>query len=215
MNLPYWPPPWGFPWPATLARERVGPVRICIDPGHGGTDPGALYDGIREAAVVLDYAHMLRDDLERRGHRVMLTRETDLAVPLLERAQLSNLFEADCFLSLHCNASTNHAAWGAWTIHANGSVLGRRLADNIFTELEALDGVANPAGVRKVLADATPWVAGRRLTVLRRTIAPSVLLELGFLSNADERERLISEDHRAAVCWAIRRGLEAWKASEP
>jgi len=190
-------------------------MRICIDPGHGGTDPGATYEGIREAAVVLDYAHTLRDDLERRGHTVMLTREVDLAVPLIERAQLSNQFGADCFLSLHCNASTNHAAWGAWIIHANGSVLGRRLAEAVFAELEILDDATNPAGERKVLADGTPWVGGRRLTVLRRTIAPAVLLELGFLSNEDERARLICEDCRAATCWAIRRGLEAWKASEP
>ena len=190
-------------------------ARVCIDPGHGGRFPGAVVDGVRESAVVLDYARTLRAELNRRGHGVVLTRETDDALAhdlgddLARRATVANAFGSDAFLSLHCNASSGPAR-GAWIIHAAGSARGERLARAIFAEFTRIPGMTDADPEAEVYPDRTPWVGGRSLAVLNRTRAPAVLVELGFLTHAGDRRRLLECDTRAVVAGAIADGLAAW-----
>ena len=219
-------------------------MRICIDPGHGGRDPGAVVDDVREADIVLQYALVLRPELEQRGHRVMLTRETDVFVPLVERAVLSNRFEADCFVSLHTNASTNLAAHGFKAFHARGSTRGKGLAQAIFLEVYP---AGPPAGSRaRVTSDQTvstgytlaaqayarslpaslSWAerdrmvrekfgeraAYRALTVLRRTVAPAVLLELAFLTFPEKGQKLQDPQTMAKLRLAVAGGVDEWQA---
>lgn len=201
-----------------LERHRLGtpalaPARICIDAGHGGEDPGAVAGDLRECDLVLPYAIELAYLLRARGHQVLLTRTTDALVSLAGRAQASNGFAAEAFISIHANASADPAARGAWILHAAGSVLGWRLADRIFTELERIPGLTDGSGGRKALPDESPWVAGRRLAVLRRTYAPAVLLELGFLTNPSDAERLARPQTQSEICRAICEGTELWLAN--
>ena len=194
------------PEPDTPAQ--VG--RICIDAGHGGNDPGAVVGDTREKEVILEYALELSRQLGARGHRARLTREDDTFLHLSERARVSNDMAADCFVSIHANFASSTAAEGAWIIHTKGSRLGRSLAKAIFSELARVPGVVDQDPEAEVYPDATPWVGGRRLTVLRKTYAPAVLVELGFLSNEGDLKQLLDPDERWRICKAIANGLEAW-----
>jgi N-acetylmuramoyl-L-alanine amidase len=79
--------------------------RIVIDPGHGGHDPGALGKRVTEAELVLDVALRLEKLLHKAGIDVVMTRRTDVFIPLEERTAIANREGADLFLSIHANAS--------------------------------------------------------------------------------------------------------------
>jgi len=105
----------------SLARQLgLGISRIVIDPGHGGHDPGARAAGLTEAEIVLDIALRLETLLAKEpGVEVVLTRRTDVFVPLEERTAIANREAADLFLSIHVNASRNAAARGIETYYLN------------------------------------------------------------------------------------------------
>ncbi|MEX2273506.1 MAG: N-acetylmuramoyl-L-alanine amidase [Vicinamibacterales bacterium] len=107
----------------SLARQLgLGVARIVIDPGHGGHDPGAMANKAREAALVLDIALRLEKLLlKQQGIDVVLTRRTDVFVPLEERTAIANREGADLFLSIHANVGRNTAANGVETFFLNFS----------------------------------------------------------------------------------------------
>jgi N-acetylmuramoyl-L-alanine amidase len=121
---------------------------VCIDPGHGGTDPGAVAEGVREADVVLDYARALEAALKPIGTTVIMTREDDVAVDLGMRCRIANDVSADAFISLHCNASPNARAEGVQVFHAAVSTRGKALARAIFDRIAAAEPqTGNWAGI--------------------------------------------------------------------
>ena len=105
----------------SLARQLgLGVSRIVIDAGHGGHDPGALGNGVTESEIVLDVALRLKRLLQKQSSvEVVLTRETDVFVPLEERTAIANREGADLFLSIHANASGNSKAHGVETYFLN------------------------------------------------------------------------------------------------
>ena len=108
------------------AAERGGGrrvERIALDPGHGGSDPGAAGEmGVREKDVVLDIAHRTAPLLARElGVSTLLTRDTDVRVPLEERVARANAFRADLFISIHCNAERTGSARGIMSFVLDGS----------------------------------------------------------------------------------------------
>ncbi len=109
---------------------KEGVKTVVIDPGHGGRDPGCLGSQVNEKEITLALAILLRDKIKSRfpGVKVVLTRESDIFLPLFERSQIANKAEADLFISLHCNALSN-----APSIHGSETyVLGlHRAADNL------------------------------------------------------------------------------------
>ncbi|WP_375263163.1 N-acetylmuramoyl-L-alanine amidase [Palleronia sp.] len=96
-----------------LRRADDRPLRVALDPGHGGFDPGAESDGITEADLVLTFALELAEVLEADGMEVTLTRRVDRFVPLPRRVSLARRAEADVFLSLHADALESGRASGA------------------------------------------------------------------------------------------------------
>lgn len=186
-------------------------IRVCVDAGHGGNDPGAVAaDGTQEKDVVLPYSEKLAEALRARGHSVLETRTRDSFVELSERARMANVFGADCFVSIHANASLNPQANGAWVIHAKGSGLGKLLAQDIFKELALIPGIPDADPETEVFPDGSGPTGGRSLTVLRRTAMPAVLVELGFMTNEDDLAQLQSVDTLERVTTAIFRGIETW-----
>lgn len=98
---------------AEPAPRRSGPWRIFIDPGHGGSDPGATYKGLREKEIVLDVGRRVAKILnEREGFEARLSRSDDRLIPLRQRMRLAEAYEADAFLSIHANASRKSKAIG-------------------------------------------------------------------------------------------------------
>lgn len=96
-------------WPRPLRRIQ----RIVLDPGHGGDDPGAVgRKGTREKVINLGLALRIRKKLAAQGFEVILTRDSDIAVPLADRSKCGNGRKADLFVSIHTNASPNRAACG-------------------------------------------------------------------------------------------------------
>lgn len=189
-----------------------GRLSVLIDPGHGGADPGAVCGGVREADVNLEVALALGARLfERRrpggGAAITLTRYTDRTVSLAERVAIERAqVPTHLFVSIHANAAANPEAKGfeAWTSR------GQTPADAAATEiLAALDAGFPGRGVRADFTDGDPdreadfWV-------LRRTRAPAVLVELGFLTNEADRGFLADAGNRFALAAALEAGIWNW-----
>ncbi|MCX7970427.1 MAG: N-acetylmuramoyl-L-alanine amidase [Negativicutes bacterium] len=151
---------------------------ICVDAGHAGlvSDPGAVgVNGLAECRVNLAVARLLRTLLTGAGCAVLMTRDRDedpASDDLAVRAAMANTGRADIFVSLHCNAAANRAAAGSEVFHHPASREGARLAGCIAG---ALASCRPSRGVK---------TAGFYL--LRATVMPAVLVEMGFLSNPEE-----------------------------
>lgn len=182
------------------------PPLICIDPGHGGTDPGAVAGGVRESDVALAYALAIGAELARRGLGVLYTRETDRYLELAARAQITNDRGATLFISVHCNASTSEGPHGFQVFHATGSTAGRMLASTIYAAAVRVAGESRWSGT---FPDESPQCGGRRLYVLRATRMAAVLLELGFLTHPTERADLEDPVTRGEFARAIAGAVEA------
>lgn len=118
---------------AAVSPEQKHPFTVVIDAGHGGKDPGATSrKGLREKDLTLDIALRLRDELTRQGiARVVLTRDTDVFIPLGERAEIANRENADLFLSVHVNAARNRRIKGleTWFMNATNNKEWQEVAD--------------------------------------------------------------------------------------
>lgn len=185
-------------------------MKVCIDAGHGGTDPGAVgLCGTREADVTLLAALSLRVQLELAGHKVVLTRvnnemlhknkRTDLAV----RANVANDAKCDCFISIHCNAAEDRSANGSETWYHPRSAEGKRLAKAIQTALVSVGGLRD-RGLKQ--SDG--------FAVLRKTAMPAVLVELGFISNPEEEKLLSNPKWLQQVVKAIAYAVDEWEKND-
>lgn len=192
-------------------------LRLVIDPGHGGEDPGAVHaaTGLREADVALRIAHVLKAILDTHPEfEAALTREADRTVALKERTDLANAREAH-LVSIHCNAAGDPRAHGTevWCFaetEADGAEsAGHRVARAVQNELVALG--LRDRGVKTIYDRRSGEYVARRLWVLRKTRRPAVLVECAFISNPEEA-RLLGDDlggfkERLAV--AVFKGLRA------
>ncbi|WP_296763789.1 N-acetylmuramoyl-L-alanine amidase [Sediminimonas sp.] len=112
-------PRWDLPRPSARAGRKTAPeagdtLRVLLDPGHGGIDPGAARDGLREKNLVLTFARELREELRRAGgYEVVMTRTDDRFVALERRVALAHELAADVFISLHADTLTQGQAHGA------------------------------------------------------------------------------------------------------
>jgi len=99
--------------PAAMARQSGGSTPlVCIDPGHGGEDPGAWHNDLMEKDANLEIALRTKPLVEAMGYRVLMTRTTDVYRSLAERTRMANSHKADLFVSIHCNAATRPSAEG-------------------------------------------------------------------------------------------------------
>lgn len=179
-------------------------VRLMIDPGHtGATDPGAVSGSVREADVNLDVALHLRDLLAGTpGLEVRLTRDKhgDLAKPysaaadLRARTDMANAWPATHYLSIHVNAATNTAAHGVETYHWATSKEGKRMAGIVHQHVAPL-------------FRADRGVKTANFHVLRETKMPATLVELGFVTNPEDRERLAESWFRISLAEALAAGI--------
>ena len=170
---------------------------ICIDPGHGGKDPGATGGGVQEKAVVLNVARKIASYLEAKGCTVMLTRDTDIFVELSDRARMANAAKADLYVSIHCNSVRGNArATGMEVYHyTRASEASKRAARVIYDKLLPVCGLRGRG------------VKSQDLAVLRETAMPAVLVELGFISNPSDRAKLTNFAWQDDAAQAIADGI--------
>lgn len=177
-------------------------TKIFVDAGHGGTDPGAVGNGVTEQSVNLSVARRLANLLRAGGYEVMeyRTTTTENVLPgksadLTNRARMANNWGADYFISIHTNSSPNPAANGveAYVYRLGGRA--EALSESILRSFVARLGSKNN-GVRAA-----------NFAVLRQTNMPAVLVELGYLSNPTEALNLNSSAWQTAAAEAIYNGI--------
>ena len=191
--------------PTTTPAQNNGVLKgkiIVVDPGHGGSNPGAVANNTREADNNLSVSLKLRDKLVQAGAKVIMTRDTDrtvapegssLGAELEARVNLAETNHADLFISIHSNENPDPTIAGAMTFYPNGksSALASEIENALITETRA---------VNKGTASATFYV-------LRNTSMPSTLVEMGFVSNQQEAALLNSDSYRSKIAQGILNGL--------
>ncbi len=228
----------------SLSRQLgLGVARIVIDPGHGGHDPGAMNDGLSEAELVLDVALRLEKLLVKQpGVEVVMTRRSNVFVPLEERTAIANREGADLFLSIHANASEDDRARGIETYFLN-------FAPNPAAEAIAARENAASAGTMRQLPDIVKAIAlnnkldesrdfaslvqsamldrlkraNKRVKdlgvkqapfmVLIGATMPSILAEVSFLTNHQEATLLRGGTYRQQIAEALFTGVMRYQRS--
>lgn len=176
--------------------------RIFIDPGHGGQDPGArgvIANWIFEKDINLYIAKHLRNFLVDKHYEVIMLREKDLFYSLRERVEKANICRPDIVVSIHCDASKSPRARGITVFHYPESEKGKILAYHIISAISSLLPTRPLRGVKP-----------GTFYILRKTTAPAVLVECGFLTNMEECSMLINDEYRKKLAWAINLGITSY-----
>ena len=178
----------------TLASFASAQRTIVVDAGHGGHDRGGVpYQRIGEKGMTLDVSLRLKRVLEARGYRVIMTRSSDVFVPLGTRVAIANSYRGATFVSVHFNSSRRAGANGVETYYYRSD--SASLAASIHRNVVASAPTEN-RGIRR-----------RGFFVLRRTRIPSVLVECGFLTNPAEGRLAQSASYRQQLAERIARGI--------
>jgi N-acetylmuramoyl-L-alanine amidase len=183
-------------------------MRILVDPGHGGHDPGAvnLEVGVQEKDIALRISTALHHALLWAGHASMMTRDGDRYLTLSDRVALARVHRADAFVSIHCNAAVNRQARGMEVWTSPGDTAADPLATDIGEAMrKALVGVP----LRPDWSDQDLDREGR-FYVLTMTSCPAVLVECGFISNDEEARWLREESTVRELARAISLGICRW-----
>lgn len=178
---------------------------IVLDPGHGGLDNGASVGNVDEDKLNLKICFALKEELEARGATVYLTRTDDQDMTkrnyhyskqddMYLRALKIDEYKPDLFLSIHLNSSSS-SAWGSQVFYYKKSEEGKILAESIHKSMKEV------TGTRKSISSCEFYV-------LRATQSLGVLIECGFISNANERGQLKSSKYHQKLAKAISDGIE-------
>jgi N-acetylmuramoyl-L-alanine amidase len=204
---------------------RRGPLRsICLDPGHGGRDPGFQVGGSQEKKFALLLAEELESQLKRAGWKVSLTRTKDSFIELPSRPEIARRRNSDLFVSLHFNSTVSASSSvkgaevycltpaGAPSTNAGGEVWGsgwfagnRNNDQNMFLAYQVQKLLTKKLGVED------RGVHRARFWVLRDAPMPAILIEAGFLSHPVEGQKITSASYRKQLASAIVDGLGAYK----
>jgi N-acetylmuramoyl-L-alanine amidase len=184
-----------------FAASAFGQGRtIVVDAGHGGHDRGGVPgQRISEKDKTLDVALRLRRILQADGYNVVMTRETDVFIPLGTRTAIANRYRGASFVSIHFNCATRVGANGIETYYYRGD--SASLAAAIHRNVVSISPSEN-RGIRR-----------RGFFVLRRTAIPSVLVECGFLTNPTEGRLALSPEYRQKLAEQIARGIRRQPAT--
>jgi N-acetylmuramoyl-L-alanine amidase len=181
---------------AAAASAQTRYTTIVIDPGHGGFDRGGIPgQRVPEKAMTLDVALRLKPLLERAGYKVIMTRSTDVFVPLGNRVAIANSYPNAIFVCIHFNSATRSGANGIETYFY--STESAPLAASIHSSVVG-GAPSENRGVRR-----------RGYFVLRRTTVPAVLVECGFLTNPTEAQYAQDNTYRQKLAQEIARGIQS------
>ncbi|MCR9228822.1 MAG: N-acetylmuramoyl-L-alanine amidase [Flavobacteriaceae bacterium] len=187
--------------PLCFGQNLPDPPLVVIDPGHGGTDSGAIgTQGVFEKDIVLEVAQeMVRLNQEIHGGdlQLYLTRYADTLISLSDRTGLAKALKADAYVSIHCNQAQRKEAQGMEVFVCKGR--GRYLE----ASLKLAHAIGQNQNQYLGLKDRGVRVANFQVLWEPRQICPSVLVELGFLSNREEEEHLKKKPSIAAIALVV------------
>lgn len=172
---------------------------IVVDPGHGGSSSGAVaaVSRVKESIMTLDFSSDLKLALEKEGYNVLMTREDDRFVGLYERTDIANGIEANAFISIHYNAFTNPFTKGVEVLYAPNTGEGNYdMAKSVYDGLVSRTGAIGRGVIQRP-----------NLVVIRETVMPSILVELGFITNPQEEAQLQGKYFKRAQTYAIVEGV--------
>ena len=177
---------------------------IVVDAGHGGLDVGAKikYPYVAEKRLTFQTALYLKRRLVSRGYRVILTRYRDVSIPLKRRAFVANKSRADLFISLHFNSCPNKKAKGLEIYYYNDLKNKKRA---VFSKNFATH-VLNHSAQRTQMSKRA--VKKGNFYVIRETRMPAILIEGGFLTNPQEREKIKQLAYQQRLAWGIADGID-------
>ena len=235
--------------PQIQGSEDESAPLVVIDAGHGGRDPGAVGQGVREKDITLTLAQALRDELVRQGNvRVALTREDDRLLTLSERPEIARRMGADLFISLHADSAGDMSELAGASIYTlsnrASSAAAARFArrENDADRLNGIEIEGQSAEVSAILVDLSQrrsqersmelvelilregdgvydFVSDARraadLVVLNAPDIPSVLFETGFVTNAEDAERLASVEGRQGFARMMAQAIRIYFARLP
>ena len=224
---------WLLCWSNILQAQML----IALDPGHGGSEAGAQKGDLREADIALDIALRMQRHLLQNDFKVVMTREDDSTVALLERTEIANAANADVFISIHVNAAESTKLHGIETYSVD-------IATDGYSEMLAMkenSGVKFEVGDLPTISTSTMLLSlelselvqtsimsliGKQyeghaiqdlghktamFSVLVKAEMPAILMEVGFMSNPDELKHIESAHYREAMAAALTNALIEWR----
>ncbi|HFU4397823.1 TPA: GBS Bsp-like repeat-containing protein, partial [Streptococcus suis] len=192
---------------------------IYIDPGHGGVDSGASYGGVYEKNLALSVANKLKENLIQLGYQVLMTRTADYNVDFkTERSKMANQSNADLFISIHFNAtglaSSNATGietyWYQYDPEYQPKI--NAAMHNDPTRLAESEILANQVQASLISGTGAVNRGVRRETfaVLRETAIPAILVELGFMDNPSDLQKIKEDSYQTKLANALAQGIDNW-----
>ena len=179
----------------TATNDKKTPIKnkVVLDPGHGGSDYGAIREGINEKDITLEITQRVASILKSKGYKSALSRTDDTYIGLQERCDFTEVENPEIFVSIHVNSAVATEPYGIEThyYHEESKELAEIIQKHLVKEIDSKN-----RGVIK-----------SKFYVINHTDVPAVLVETGFLSNPDERAELVTEKRKQATAKAIANGI--------
>ena len=185
-------------------KENIRPSTIkqmysvVIDPGHGGSDVGATRENIYEKDITLNVAKLLEEQLKKQGVYTYMTRDKDKTVELSERSDFSNSINPDIFISVHVNSTVREDVTGLETHWYQPQSLD--FAKKVHAKMASSKNLSKWETLDRGLFQS-------KFYVINHTNAPAILVEIGFLSNPNERRELIKEKRQEEIAKSLADGI--------
>ncbi len=195
--------------PARIPRRIIR--TIMLDAGHGGTDHGAEAGGVMEKTLNLAMAKRVGAILTKRGYRVLYTRDKDVTMSLAARSAAAKAQNPALFLSIHCNSTQQKSIHGIEVFIANPAgvpsygttTLGQDAPSTKYNRTNALWAYYTQKDLTKATKALERGVKRKQFYVIRETPTPSMLVEIGFLSNDAERKKLLQAEYQDKIAVAL------------
>ncbi|MFF2178537.1 N-acetylmuramoyl-L-alanine amidase [Lysinibacillus sp. NPDC058147] len=192
-----------------LLNQNGNPLKnriIIIDPGHGGKDPGTVVGSYSEKAITLKVGTLVKQKLEAAGAKVYMTRTGDTYPSLQDRVDFTNANYGEIFVSIHVNSAANTSAQGTETYYAIST--GDMYQEDIDLATFVNNQIVNNLNMKN------RGVKEEQYYVIRNTIIPAILVELGFLTNNEDRGKMTNDQYAELFADSIYKGISQYYAKK-
>lgn len=222
-----------------LIPSNARAFKVVIDPGHGGSDHGAVRQSVRESEVVLKLAHRVKKSFANHpAISVEMTRQTDHLLSLKDRVQKTDALKADLFISLHANVEPTQQARGIeiffqnnlppdeealYLAHLENQEMSdetetegglskqgdlKAIVDDLHRQANILSSLRVSQNIEKRLPEVHMQIKQAPFYVLSKSRTPSILMEIGFMSNPIELKKMQSEEYQEKLVRVLRDTIE-------